>query len=262
MIPLNDHVSQKGLDKTMPYEGKVVDNNDPRKLGQIRVRVKGIMDSMEDNELPWARPRFNHKEGLKGGTGANVYGHMHVPQRGAKVNLYFPTGQPYEAMYDTDVRMGENDTLPEFLINYPHRVGFRMSHGLQLIIDRSTNEMFLINPGDMNLTVMGDLNQHVIGNQQLIVSGDKGDIPDYILNDPAMVAKALSPDPKKRIKFKGLLGGSAGNQHTEISGNQTTIVKGNRKTIVQGSDTLEVKKSLNIEVSADATINGSTIDLN
>lgn len=262
MMPLNNHVGQKGLDKTMPYEGTVVDNNDPRKIAQIRVRVAGIMDSMDDSELPWARPRFRHSEGLKGGEGVNIFGHMAVPQRGAKVNLYFPTGQPYEATYDTDVRMGENDTLPEFLINYPHRVGFRMSHGLQLIIDRSTSEMFLINPGDMNLTVMGDLNQQVIGNQQLIVSGNKGDIPDYILNDPVLVAKALTPDPKGRIKFKGLLGGSAGNQHTEISGNQTTLVKGNRKTIVQGTDTLEVKKSMKIEVSSDVTVNGSIINLN
>jgi hypothetical protein len=108
---------------------------------------------------------------------------------------------------------------------------------------------------------MGDVNQHIIGNQQLIVSGDKNDIPSYLLNDPHMVIGSLSSHPQGRIPFKGLIGKRAGSQHSEISGNQTVHVKGSRKEIIDGEYILKVKRDYKIEAGGRIMANGVRIDL-
>ncbi|ARW58764.1 putative baseplate protein [Erwinia phage vB_EamM_Y3] len=262
MIPLNSVNSKKGIDPLMDYEAIVIDNNDPRQIGQIRARIMGLTDDIADEDIPWIRPAVGHLEGLKGGSQGVVFGASFIPTRGAKVNVKFPTGQLHEGMYNTAVRMTQADMLPEFLVNYPHRIGVRLSTGTQLIIDRMTNEHFLVTSGDFNMTIMGDVNQTIVGNQQLIITGAKNDIPDYILNDPTMTPKSLKPDPKKRIKFKGTAKGDAGNQYTKITGNQTVEIDGNRVTKIKGNDKLEVKGTVGIEAGQEVTVNGQTINLN
>ncbi|QZE59031.1 hypothetical protein pEaSNUABM22_00128 [Erwinia phage pEa_SNUABM_22] len=262
MIPLNSVNAKKGIDPQMDYEAIVIDNNDPRRIGQIRARIMGLTDDIADDMIPWIRPAVGHLEGLKGGSQGVTFGASFIPTRGAKVNVKFPTGQLHEGMYSTNVRMTEADQLPEFLVNYPHRVGVRLSTGTQLIIDRLTNEHFLVTSGDFNMTIMGDVNQTIVGNQQLIITGSKNDIPDYILNDPVMTPKSLKPDPKKRIKFKGTQKNDAGNQYTKITGNQTVEIGGSRKVTVKGDDVLDVRGAVNIEAGQDVTVNGQTINLN
>lgn len=261
MIPLNTVNAKKGIDPQMDYEAIVIDNNDPRRIGQIRARIMGLTDDIADEMIPWIRPSVGHLEGLKGGSQGTVFGSSFIPMRGAKVSVKFPTGQLHEGMYSTNVRMTEQDILPEFAVNYPHRIGVRLSTGTQLIVDRLTNEHFLVTSGDFHMTIMGDVNQTIVGNQQLIVTGTKNDIPDYILNDPVMTPKSLKPDPKKRIPFRGVANADAGNQYTKITGNQTVVIGGNRKTTVSGDDVLDVR-SLRIEAGQEVTVNGQTINLN
>jgi hypothetical protein len=110
-----------------------------------------------------------------------------------------------------------------------------------MIIDTKTNEIFLNNPGDVDITILGDVNQYIVGNQQLVVSDSKGNIPSYLLNAPDTVLSRLSPKPAKEIPFMGLLGpAQAGNRHIHVTGDQTMLVEGNRKTVIQGNDVLVV----------------------
>lgn len=262
MISLNDNVSKKGIDRFMDYEGIVIDNNDPQRIAQIKVRIKGLMDDIEDENLPWLRPHVSHLEGFRGGSQANVFGVFCVPVRGARVTVNFPTGNLYEGQYSNQARPTETDQLPASLVNYPHRIVMNLSTGTQLIIDRKTNEHFLILSGDYNQTIFGDVTQTIIGNQSLTVTGEKSNIPDYILNDPVMTAGKLKPSPAKRMKFLGKASGQAGNQYTHITGNQTVKIDGNREVTVNGTDTLKVAKGIDIRSGAQVTVNGQTINLN
>lgn len=261
MIPLNENVNKKGIDRFMDYDGVVIDNNDPQRISQVRVRIKGLMDDIEDENLPWLRPHISNIEGYLGGSQANAFGVVAIPVRGARINVNFPTGNLYEGHYSTEARPTETEQLPAAMINYPHRIVIQFSHGTQMIIDRKTKEHFLIVSGDYNQTIFGDVNQTIVGNQSLIVTGKKSDIPDYILNDPVMTAGKLKSVPAKRIKFLGAASGEAGNQYQHITGNQTVLIDGNRTTTVKGKDVLKVK-SLDIRAGGSIKANGQTIDLN
>lgn len=262
MMQLNGHVNKKGIDPLMDYEAVVVDNNDPKQIGQVRARIVGLMDDIEDKHLPWISPKTAHLEGYRGGSDVHAFGTFCVPQRNAKISVKFPSKNIYEGEYTTDIRITEADQLPESLVNYPHRIVMRLSQGMQVIMDRSTREVFITSGGDWHFTVLGDVNQTIVGNQQLTVTDTKNDIPSYILNDPVMIAKALTPDPKRRIKFKGGAKGNAGNQYTLIKGNQTTEIKGNRVTKITGTDTLDVKGAINQTSGGAVKIKGTRIDLN
>lgn len=262
MIPLNDNISKKGLDRFMEYEGVVIDNNDPRRISQVRVRIKGLMDDIEDENLPWLRPHISQIEGYLGGPQANSFGVVAIPVRGARVTVTFPTGDMYEGQYTNTARPTEAEQLPAAMINYPHRIVMQLSAGTQLIVDRKTKEHFLIVSGDYNQTIFGDVNQTIVGNQSLIVTGSKGDIPDYILNDPVMTAGKLKSVPAKRIKFLGKASGEAGNQFLHVKGNQTVMIDGDRTTTIKGKDTLNVKRSVAITSGGNITANGQAIDLN
>ena len=271
MASLNDIITRKGLAPFVPYEGIVVDNNDPKQIYQIRVRIPLIFDELKDHELPWIRPQLSHSNGLKGGSAAGRFGSCYIPHRGAKVNVFFPTRSVYEGEYRTNVRMTTKDRMPEFQRNYPLREGETLPDGFQFIHDMKTNEVFLTLPGDAHLTMFGDVHQTIVGNHQLIVTDTASDVPEYIRGDPAFTAGNLDSNPKTRVKFKGLLGaGGSGNQHTIVKGNRTVEVMGSQKEIIHGSNTSEVKGSYklkvtrDIDVTADGTIdvNGTTIDLN
>lgn len=72
---------------SLPLVGQVMDRDDPKKLGRVRVVVPGYLDEGSS----WAKP-------LGLGGGANQNGTKFVPPVGAKVMLFFNCGdidQPY-----------------------------------------------------------------------------------------------------------------------------------------------------------------------
>jgi len=245
-INATKYLSKQGLDPRMVYEAKVVNNFDQRKICRIQARIEGVFDGIPDGDLPWAIPEFNHPDGAynPGGNSTERSGMAWVPKKDHKVGLKFPTGDPHRPVWTT-YTVDDQTALPEHQdVNYPDRAVFKFSNGCYMIIDTRTNEVFFNNPGDLNMTFLGDVNQYIIGNQQLTVSGSKGDIPGYLLNAPETVLSGLSAKPAKRVPFKGLLAkGYSGNQHTYITGDQTTHIKGNRKTVIDGNDWVRVKKN-------------------
>lgn len=245
--PLNitRFMSQQGLDPKMTYEAHVVNNNDPRQLGRIQARIDGVFDGIPDDHLPWAVPMYHHADGAynPGGDATDRAGTFMVPKNKHKVGLRFPTGDPHRCAWGP-YTVDEQVALPERKKNYPDRAVIKFSNGMYIIIDTKTNEIFFNNPGDVDITILGDVNQYIVGNQQLVVSDSKGLISGYLLNAPDTVLSRLSPKPAKEIEFTGLLGpAQAGNRHIHVTGDQTMLVEGNRKTIINGNDMLVVGKN-------------------
>lgn len=245
-INATKYLSRQGIDPKMVYEAEVANNYDPRKLCRIQARIRGVFDGIADGDLPWAIPEFQHPDGAynSGGNATDRSGMAMVPKNGHKVGLKFPTGDAHRPVW-TSYTVDEQTALPENQdVNYPDRAVFKFSNGAYMIIDTRTNEIFVNNPGDINMTVLGDVNQYIVGNQQLTVSDRKGDIAGYLLNAPETVLSRLQQKPAKRIPFKGLMSrGYAGNQHTYITGDQTTHIRGNRMIKIEGNDYLQVGRS-------------------
>lgn len=257
------HLGRK-LSPTKAYEAIVVDENDPSRKGCIRARVPILMDEIPDSDLPWARPRgWNHPFGQmaqkKRSVGVTSM-FLGVPRRGNKVNLYFPSRDPHAPVYSADAAIDDISTDPVYQVNYPNRMGLRFPNGFQIVVDTQTNEIFFINPGDYHMTVFGDMNQTIVGNQQLIVTDTRGDVPGYILNDPNMSAKYLDSDPQGRIAFKGLLGRQSGSQHTIIKGNQTVKVHGNKREEIMGDYSIKAK-NVNFDVGNKFDVDAASVDL-
>lgn len=241
-INLTKHLKPSGLDPAQPYEAVVVENNDPRQLGRIKARVAGVFDGIPDDHLPWAIPMFQHADGAynPGGDALDRSGTFFVPKVEHIVSLRFPTGDPHRPVWRS-YTVDEKVALPERKKNYPDRGVIKFSNGMYIIIDTKTNEIFFNNPGDMDITILGDVNQYIVGNQQMVVAKDKGLIPSYLLNAPDTVLSRLEPKPTKNIPFTGLLGpAQSGNNHVHVQGDQTMLVEGDRMTVIQGNDILQV----------------------
>ena len=70
------------------FVGIVEDNNDPKKLGRIKVRVVNIFDEIPVEDLPWAKPWKD----LNGNS-------FLLPEKGKIVSVVFDTGNPYKPEY-------------------------------------------------------------------------------------------------------------------------------------------------------------------
>lgn len=245
-INATKYLQKQGIDPKMVYEAKVVNNYDERHLCRIQARIEGVFDGISDRDLPWAIPEFDHVDGAynPGGNSTERSGTAWVPKNEHKIGLKFPTGDPHKPVW-TKYTVDEQVALPEHQdVNYPDRAVFKFSNGCYMIIDTRTNEIFLNNPGDINMTILGDVNQYIVGNQQMTVTNSKNDIPGYLLNAPETVLNSLGAKPAKRVPFQGLLSKShAGNQHTKVTGDQTTLIEGNRSVVIKGTDYLRVHKS-------------------
>ena len=271
-VDLSKIIHRKGLDPNKPYIGVVIDDNDPEYLGRIRVRLDVFQDSIPDDKLPWAIPETNlHPNGLRGGDVEQRTGSFRgVPKRGNKVAVYFRNkGDANNPSYGP-VPIDTQNILPEFEKNYPNRQGTVLPNGSTFVIDLKTNEVFLHNPGDVNLTILGDVNQTIVGNLQQIVTGNKGDVPGYLLNAPDFVLGSLSANPQKQVAFQGLLGGESGNYHTKVTGNYTMEVEGNVEERIKGrysrkvNGKIEDRTSATMDLKASGNLNakGSIVNLN
>lgn len=81
------------IDKS--FLGMIEDINDPRREGRCRIRVFGMHDGLETEQLPWAYPKqksaFFGKDGKAGS--------LSVPKKGAIVAVRFDNGNPYSPEY-------------------------------------------------------------------------------------------------------------------------------------------------------------------
>ena len=77
------------------YLGKIVDINDPLKLGRAKVNVFGIFDDLQIEDIPWAEqnPGISFGKGFGGGN-------ITIPRNGAVVYVRFEEENYYKITYD------------------------------------------------------------------------------------------------------------------------------------------------------------------
>lgn len=174
------------------WTGKVVDNNDPERLGRVQIRVIGYYENLEDKWLPWAVPDISF---MGGKCGSQI-----IPEIGSMVRGYFEKGDVQRPVYDS-LAFNKYNSNSEYtgrknFFDYPHkmvlmetdqgdfvtlnrRTGelvFTHRTGAQTIIDRAGNiEVRTGNtptPGNLNVRVYGEANINVTRNASIHADGN------------------------------------------------------------------------------------------
>jgi len=141
------------------YVGKVVNNNDPDRVGRCRIRVFGVFEAdVPDNELPWAMPDFTF-------IGSKM-GSFIVPPIDTIVRVYFDKGNINLPHYTVKV-VDKNNLPSQKNTNYPNNmVMFETDEGDYLTINRQTKETIYHHNSDTEIKIdrMGNVTVKSTGN--------------------------------------------------------------------------------------------------
>lgn len=137
------------------WTGKVIDNDDPEKLGRVKIVVFGYYDELPESALPWAIPDL----GYVGGTNGNFI----IPEVGTFVRGYFDQGDIQKPIYDgvAFTEMTSKNILKNQLINktedYPNKmVLMETDQGDYMTMNRANGEMELQHRTGLNITIGAD----------------------------------------------------------------------------------------------------------
>lgn len=190
----------------------VVDNNDPDKLGKCKIRVRNMMESLLDDDLPWALPNQSFVGSLEG--------NFIVPPVGALVNVYFRNNDLNCPEYTTMV-VDSNNLPDERLEDYPDTlVLMKTDDGTYVSYNRKTSEfVFRHSAGlmitiDKNGDVIFDSKYSMIGKMNITCLGQVT-LNAPIINFPqGMVIPNPNGGPFQAMKVDPLTGlPSSGNFH-------------------------------------------------
>ena len=146
-IPLDNIAKKKRFNNGK--EGVVVYNEDPLRLGRIKVGIKGQFEASNYNDLPWV----NRKAPCFLGASKNSE-MFSVPELQSKVWVTFPFGDTNFPYYETFPYSKE-----EFYEDYPESYGFKDSVGFVFKINKAKNSFtFKNNKFSISSNTKGVLN--------------------------------------------------------------------------------------------------------
>ena len=138
MIP-NNFIEFYG-DQTRWFLGEVVDVNDPKQLGRVKVKVHGVYDEIEDGDLPWAQIVVPVTTGIHEGKGQNlgilvgtqVFG-MFLDGKNSQLPMVIGTVPKEKDTGKVDPKtkkpITEPDTNSKALENYPYNKVYQTESG-------------------------------------------------------------------------------------------------------------------------------------
>ena len=174
------------------YVGIVEDNNDPKKMGRVKVRVLDVFDNTPLEDIPWANPWKD----LSGD-------HFALPDKGKVVTVVFEdanTNNPefiFSDHYNVNLekkllQLSESDYLTSKSIIFDHKTqvyvndseGLKLDHKFNLINikDKSIDINLKDNFGKINLGTANSTQRTILGDNFLnwfddfvgILMGSKG----------------------------------------------------------------------------------------
>lgn len=144
---LNEFIDDKDdIKEEGTFIGKVLDNNDPEKLGRCKILVYTVFsDAISPQELPWAIPEFGFVGSLKGS--------FIVPQIGAFVKVTFENNEINLPKYSTKV-LNTQQLPTNKNKNYPNNmIFFETDRGDSFELDRVTGETIFTHGSGTTITI-------------------------------------------------------------------------------------------------------------
>lgn len=121
------------------WEGVVIDDNDPEKLGRVKIRIIGFYDNIDVNNIPWAQPDIMFI--------GSTCGNFVVPLADTMVRGYFDQGDVQKPMYDSIAFSKSNidDAMADSSEDYPHKIiMFQSDDGDTCTLNRKTGEFAFV----------------------------------------------------------------------------------------------------------------------
>jgi len=131
------------------YIGVVADNNDPKKLGRVRVLIP-VYEDMNLEDYPWACPTMNTFLG----NSANSIS-FSIPEVGSQVRVTFPT-KDVAAPYYSGCELNDENKSTFFDEDYPNCYGSKDSVGNFIKINKAKETVHIQHSSTLNLQVSKD----------------------------------------------------------------------------------------------------------
>ena len=135
----------------MSYIGTVEDNEDPKKLGRLRVRIEPYTD-YKTEDLPWANPTMGQSGNSPNNCGLNI------PEKGSQVRVYFPS-KDLTAPYYTGAELNDMNRTTFFDEDYPDSYGYKDSKGNFVRVNKAQEKIHMQHSSGSNFKVtdQGDM---------------------------------------------------------------------------------------------------------
>ena len=136
-----------------PWTGKVVNNDDPERLGRCQIRVIGYYENLSDDWLPWAIPDIGY---IGGKNGSQI-----IPENGTIVRGYFDHGDIQKPIYNGVAFNAANSdssyTDRKNKAEYPHKmVLMETDQGDFLTLNRKNGELAFIHRTGASIFIDSD----------------------------------------------------------------------------------------------------------
>ena len=131
------------------YQGVIIDNNDPKKLGRVKILIP-LFEDMDMDAYPWAYPLL----GTFLGNSPNSVS-FSVPEVGSQVRVCFPTKDIY-APYYSGCELNEENKCTFFDEDYPHCYGTKDSKGNFVKVNKKTETVTFQHSSTTNVEVTQD----------------------------------------------------------------------------------------------------------
>ena len=151
---------------TRPHKGVVVDNEDPKKLGRVKVQISGLLEADKES-LPWCATLYDPSR-------------FDVPEIGDELYIVFPYGSIYFP-FSLGYWHNETNHNSEFDADYPNTFGIA-KQGFVLKYNKKSKQGDLVHPsgtsgtlkedGTFELNLAKDLIMTIAGKVEQNVSGD------------------------------------------------------------------------------------------
>lgn len=147
--PINSFLKENVDPATQSYLGMVEDNNDPEKLGRLKVRIAPYADFETTDDLPWVYPTLATHGNIPSAGGLNV------PEIGSQVRVYFPS-HDLTAPYYTGAELNETNRTTFFDDDYPNAYGYKDSRGNFIRVNKARDTIHMQHSSTSNMKVSPD----------------------------------------------------------------------------------------------------------
>ena len=148
------------ISSRITYIGSVVDNNDPKKLQRVKVRIHDIHRNVEDKYLPWCLPLS-----LLTASNTTIGKFGPVPTLNSRVYIAYLDDSPYYPVYMGGT-VSEDRKLEEFTSgdlgdSYPHAYGYIDRSGNRLAVDTEKDLIDFTHVSGTRISVDGSGHVHI-----------------------------------------------------------------------------------------------------
>jgi hypothetical protein len=185
---------QATIEKNKTYLARVVNNNDPSKLGRVQIRIAKLHRGVSDSDLPYASPLTFSLQGN------NQTGSLNIPVNGSTVVVeYF---DDYSIFYKGSFY--SSSSVPSELTSsgYPNCYGFVDASGNKLIVNTQIDTFTFTHLSGTTFSITQDGSVLIQSGKTLKIEADK--IEMKATTDIAISSANLNIDTSASINLKSL----------------------------------------------------------